>query len=144
MSSKEKQDFKNEDIEAPVRRRLLAAIGGVTVLGAASPVSWKKPVIDSVILPAHAVTSVAASASSGDVRTEPEVPVDDTPPEEPPVEPEIPVDETDPKDTTDDTSGEDSGGSDKPGDEDAGSDDAGSGTDDTVCYDEKGDIVSCK
>jgi len=40
-----------------VRRRLIGVIGVTTVAGAALPETWVKPVVDSVILPGHAMTT---------------------------------------------------------------------------------------
>ena len=47
------------------RRKLLKSIAigsSVFVAGKSLPNSWKRPVVDSVILPAHATTSVPCSA----------------------------------------------------------------------------------
>jgi hypothetical protein len=50
------------------RRKLLKSIAvgsSVFVTGKSLPNSWKRPVVDSVILPAHAQTSVPCSAPPG-------------------------------------------------------------------------------
>lgn len=58
MSSK---DAKNDNqSSSQARRRLLKALGtggGILAAGAAAPDKWGKPVVDAVLLPAHAVTS---------------------------------------------------------------------------------------
>ena len=49
----------NNNKDAKASRRKFLAFGGATTLGiAAVPGSWTKPVINSVVLPAHAQTSM--------------------------------------------------------------------------------------
>lgn len=43
---------------SPKRRQLLSLLGGGTVIALTVPTSWVKPVISSVVLPAHAQTSL--------------------------------------------------------------------------------------
>ena len=42
------------------RRQLLAVLGGGSIVAATAPTSWVKPVISSVVLPAHAQTSLCS------------------------------------------------------------------------------------
>lgn len=43
------------------RRKLLTVIGVGTVASLAVPAKWSKPIIDSVVLPAHAQTSICVT-----------------------------------------------------------------------------------
>jgi|GEM_PF-2370537 len=65
------------------RRKALLALAG---LGAFTslPQSWRRPVIDSVVLPAHAQTSVTPAANTGSEVNEPEVPDDSSAVQDPP------------------------------------------------------------
>lgn len=47
------------------RRKLLTAIGVTGVAATAAPASWYKPVIQSVVLPAHAQTSCVTDSVVG-------------------------------------------------------------------------------
>lgn len=47
------------------RRRLLSIIGLTGAAVAAAPSKWSKPVIDAVILPAHAQTSCITDTTAG-------------------------------------------------------------------------------
>lgn len=58
------EDNKPEQRQSEKRRDVLkkaAAVGGVAVVAKAAPGSWTKPVVDSVLLPAHAQTSAPAA-----------------------------------------------------------------------------------
>ena len=61
------------DTNAPEgRRRLLKALavgGGAVVVGASLPAAWTKPVIESVVLPAHAQASGGAALTDEDFFT---------------------------------------------------------------------------
>jgi len=65
------------------RRKALLALAG---LGAFTslPHSWRRPVIDSVVLPAHAQTSVTPGAGSGGDTSDPGVPDDSSAVQDPP------------------------------------------------------------
>lgn len=58
---------KKDHSEVPLsRRRLLKAIGGGTVAGATLlPGHWSKPIVDTVLLPAHAQTSGPCNVQCG-------------------------------------------------------------------------------
>lgn len=55
------------------RRRALLALAGVTAFSSL-PNSWRRPMVESVVLPAHAQTSPGITASTGAVTTPPEPP----------------------------------------------------------------------
>ncbi len=58
--------MKKNHKEVPARRRVLktlAAGGGVVVAGKTLPQSWYKPVVETVVLPAHAQTSGCGEAT---------------------------------------------------------------------------------
>lgn len=47
----------DEKPEGASRRNALKIVGGVIVATTATPASWKKPIVNSVVLPTHASTS---------------------------------------------------------------------------------------
>lgn len=49
----------HSDATSAARRRLLQAAGGSALAGAALSVGWQRPVVESVILPAHAQTTTS-------------------------------------------------------------------------------------
>ena len=60
--------MKNQRLESK-RRALLkstAAAGGLMVFGKAAPESWMKPVVNAIVLPAHAQTTQASDSSPVD------------------------------------------------------------------------------
>lgn len=57
-----KTDLNNTNIENNDRRKLLAKGSVVAGVAAASQTQWAKPVLDSIILPAHAQTSTQTIA----------------------------------------------------------------------------------
>ena len=60
------EDMPNQNTNRTDRRKLLAIIGVGGVAAVAIPSRWSKPIIDSVILPAHAQTSMCtADATTG-------------------------------------------------------------------------------
>ncbi len=84
-----KQNNTVEESVSSTRRNIIRSAGGLFVAGAALPTSWTKPVVDSVLLPAHAQTSAPTPAlSSTDSVTEPEPAPEPQPEPEPAPEPE--------------------------------------------------------
>lgn len=60
---------KNSDKRQAARRRLLGTLVAGGAAGAALPSQWKKPVIDAVMLPAHAQTTGVLVAAGGGTGT---------------------------------------------------------------------------
>ncbi len=65
------------------RRRALLALAGVTAFSSL-PQSWRRPMVESVVLPAHAQTSPSPSSSTDGEATPPEVPESSGETENPP------------------------------------------------------------
>lgn len=69
MSSNERKDNKPDGSTLGTaeesRRKLLRKLAAGGVAGAALPAAWSKPVIDSVILPAHAQTTGVGAQTAG-------------------------------------------------------------------------------
>jgi len=61
--SDKKQPLTGKKETKDSRRREVLKAGGVIASAYAVPEKWKKPVVDSVLLPAHAATSPAPTAS---------------------------------------------------------------------------------
>jgi hypothetical protein len=62
-------DVTEHNPSAPARRRLIRALGGSGALGLATLAAggWKKPVVDSVVLPIHAAVSPAVSPAACEI-----------------------------------------------------------------------------
>ncbi len=69
--SDKKQDLKgNAESKESGRRKLLKA-GGVVASSYAVPEKWKKPVVDTVLLPSHAQTTATPAPTPGSVAPTP-------------------------------------------------------------------------
>jgi hypothetical protein len=70
-SSPKGQEFNQEPITDGRRKAVRSIIAGSGITAAATAGIWTKPVLDAVILPAHAQTSVAAVMLAGNVSSSP-------------------------------------------------------------------------
>lgn len=53
----------SEQDRNPTRRRVLTIVGGVTALTIALPSKWTKPIVESIVVPAHAQASGPTSTT---------------------------------------------------------------------------------